>query len=611
MSDNTFYDGANYGLDPDFGKPISHGVPASAIGTAINAQTANQLNAVSQGINTGAKAIEVQMTFAEVQKAIPNQHLEEINRLRELTGVDLTVHGPMIEPSGIDPRSGFDESQRQMAENQMWTALDRGTKVDTSKSIIMTFHSSHGLPEPETRVKTPKGKEISTSLYVIDERTGRFGAIPKPKEDYFLGKKANVEDELKRTNEESWQNALSNLSIAAQRGLDSLHTRSGENQEIIEGKTVNEFFDMSRNEPKQYKEYIDTLSKDPSKKIFKKIIENDVNRINYGEIFIRDAYTNFKELFNQAYNATEKENGERKKLENLKKDVAENLEKYKNDPLKIYEFADTLNNGIKVLDSIKEVKIFKKVEDFAIEKSAETFSNLALKGYSKFQERAPIISIENPPAGSGLSRADEIEKLVLKSREKFIEKAKESGLSESEAKSQAEKLIGATWDVGHINMIKKSGYTDEDLKSQFRKIAPYIKHVHLSDNFGDDHAELPMGMGNVPMPEYEKILREKLGDKSEEIKRIIEAGDWITQFQGASPFGMTLESYGSPVYAMKMSPYWNQTHGLSGAPSYFSGYGNMLPDVHFSTYGAGFSNLPTELGGQMSGRSRLSGNPIE
>jgi len=28
-------------------------------------------------------------------------------------------------------------------------------------------------------------------------------------------------------------------------------------------------------------------------------------------------------------------------------------------------------------------------------------------------------------------------------------------------------------------------------------------------------------------------------------------------------------------------------------------------------YGAGFSNLPVELGGQMAGRSRMSGAPIE
>jgi len=32
---------------------------------------------------------------------------------------------------------------------------------------------------------------------------------------------------------------------------------------------------------------------------------------------------------------------------------------------------------------------------------------------------------------------------------------------------------------------------------------------------------------------------------------------------------------------------------------------------HFSMYGSGFSNLPPELGGQLSGRARLGGAPIE
>jgi len=37
----------------------------------------------------------------------------------------------------------------------------------------------------------------------------------------------------------------------------------------------------------------------------------------------------------------------------------------------------------------------------------------------------------------------------------------------------------------------------------------------------------------------------------------------------------------------------------------------MNPDIHHSIYGSGFSNLPVELGGQMQGRSRMSGNPME
>jgi hypothetical protein len=58
-----------------------------------------------------------------------------------------------------------------------------------------------------------------------------------------------------------------------------------------------------------------------------------------------------------------------------------------------------------------------------------------------------------------------------------------------------------------------------------------------------------------------------------------------------------------------MTPTWNQSAYSQGG--YFSGYGRMLPDQNFNLYGAGFSNLPPELGGQLSGRNRLSGAPME
>ncbi|MEI6732084.1 MAG: hypothetical protein WCK90_05415, partial [archaeon] len=139
-----------------------------------------------------------------------------------------------------------------------------------------------------------------------------------------------------------------------------------------------------------------------------------------------------------------------------------------------------------------------------------------------------------------------------------------------------------------------------------KAVAKDIKHIYLSDNFGFEHTELPMGMGNVPTEGHLKAMKE-YGTKMDGIKKVIEAGDWWQHFQ-TSPLVPTLEAFGSPVYGMKMAPYWNAAANTHGG--YFAGYG-MNPDVHHTLYGAGFSNLPVELGGQMSGRSRMSGNPME
>ena len=51
---------------------------------------------------------------------------------------------------------------------------------------------------------------------------------------------------------------------------------------------------------------------------------------------------------------------------------------------------------------------------------------------------------------------------------------KKEKISRQKAEDTAEKLIGATWDVGHIAMLKKYGYTDEDILEETKKIkVPY------------------------------------------------------------------------------------------------------------------------------------------
>ncbi|MEK6827612.1 MAG: hypothetical protein AABX99_03970, partial [Nanoarchaeota archaeon] len=77
------------------------------------------------------------------------------------------------------------------------------------------------------------------------------------------------------------------------------------------------------------------------------------------------------------------------------------------------------------------------------------------------------------------------------------------------------------------------------------------------------------------------------------------------------PFKETLKAFGSPIYSMQMAPYWNQSQGLQ--QDYFGGYGQMLPKTNYEMFGAGFSHLPSELGGQRPGAegSRMSGKGME
>jgi len=233
------------------------------------------------------------------------------------------------------------------------------------------------------------------------------------------------------------------------------------------------------------------------------------------------------------------------------------------------------------------------VEEFATKKAAETFANVALHSYDKYKEGAPVISIENLDQGRfGFSQGEDLKKLVIASREEFEKKAVEQGkMSKAKAKEMAEKLIGVTFDVGHLNISKKFGYTDEDLVKEAEKVKEYVKHVHLTDNFGYADVHLPIGMGNVPVKE----LLEALGDEGKRARKINEVGGWINAF-GTMPYAQLLEAAGSPIYSSGEGTTWAGAAGFQ--QSYLEGYGQMLPSTHYEMFGAGFSSLPKELGGQ-------------
>ena len=609
---HTFYEGSDNGLDPYKGDflGMSYRTPASNISLATDARTANQLKAASDKLSTGAKAVEIQLTMPEVSESIPNQNLDEINRLRKLVGAELTVHGILVEPTGFT-KQGWQETNRQQAERQMWNSLERAHRVSPDGNVVVTFHSSNGIPEPEILVKDDRtGKEKTEMVFAVDEESGQIQQI-KPQVNYFEGKNEfeKAEDVLKRKNEEIWADSLQRIAFQTHQGSSiiqdalKLGTKELKENEGTKDLTVNKF----------YKEFTEGKAQEVIKEIEKlnpekaQGLNEALTRISHGDLYFREAYTQLQGIFNKAYETAKinDDNETIKKLDEYRNSIKDKVEYIKN-PEKVDEFAKEVINGVNILRTIDAPKTFKPLKEFAINKASDTFSNLAFRSFETFKDgTSPIISIENPPAGSGLSRAEDLRNLIEKSQEKFKKKLiEEKGFSEKKAEEEAKKLIGATWDVGHINMLRKFGYGNEDLKRQTKTIAPFVKNVHLSDNFGMEHTELPMGMGNVPTKAHMDIL-----DKfNKQVKKVIETGQWYQHFQTA-PFTETLRAFGSPVYSMTMAPYWNQT-GIMG--DYFSGKGMINPDVHHTIYGAGFSNLPSELGGQMPGnRSRVSGNPME
>jgi len=577
------YQGGYSTFKPRYGDVFTgYRINPSSLGLTTDPRTANVLQDASTKLNTGARQIEISAVQPEVFESIPNQQLKEINRLAKLTGVEVSVHGPIIEPSGLT-REGFSNANREAAERQMFSAVERSYGINPNGNVPVTFHSSVILPGEIPS----KGKEIEETL-VINTDSGSIAKIPL-KESKFPGeeRKKDVNRELQRINEEQWNNQLRQLEYYAGIGEDAVSKSIATN--LLSEAEKKAGRDLTQEEKAMRSVY------------------------NRGTTFLNSSYNDLKQVFDLAYAKASESNKER--INDFYKTIQSKAEKIKANPQgseSALLMKDIINEGIETLKELPAPELYKDLNEFSKEKTTETFANVAFKAFTDKKvgngnvNKTPIISIENPPAGGAFSRGGELKEIVEKAREKFVEKAKKEGIGESEAREVATKLIGVTWDVGHINMLRKYGYSKEDIVKESEKVAKLVKHVHLSDNFGFEHTELPMGMGNVPIKE----ILEKLGKEGFNAKKIIEAGNWWQHFR-TPPFKESLEAFGSPIYSMQMAPYWNQN--LGGQQDYYPGFGQVLPQVNYETFGAGFSRLPIELGGQRQGAegSRMSGKGME
>ena len=635
---NEIYQGGPSSLNPPSANPIT----AGSLGLTTDPRSANLLKEVSGKLSSGVKQIELEFISPEVFDSIPQQQLQEVRRLSKLTGVGLSVHGPVMDTTGMT-QQGFSELNREASEKRIIQTIERSHELDPKGNIIVNFHSAEGIPGTEWKTlgEDGKGREAK-KLIVVNKESGKLAPLEgerkfypemreikpsiqekidkklitreelskkTPEEIYdFIpvskGKLYTPEKELKVLNDSEWINSIT-----------SIETFKKQADEVMEGALpvlTPLFTESKKGEPIE----ITTPAQ-----------RGALQQLQRAETFISNVESSFNSVYNKAYKF-----GDEKTKEKLNK-ISEYWVKKNNEMMddlrksgkgfthvdhaemiaRKSKLFDEVIHGVpdKNIEGIKDIsppQVYIPVEQFATEQSSKTFGNAAFESYAKFKNNAPIISIENPPAGFALSTGEDLKNLAEKSREHFVNRLiQKESKSKKEAEKIAEKLIGVTWDVGHINMLRKQGFGDEDIIKETEKIAPFIKHVHLSDNFGFEHTELPMGMGNVPMKE----IMEKLGKKGFEAKKIIEAAGWWQHFQ-TPPVQETMEALGSPFYSTSTPGlYWNQAIGLQ--QGYSSGYGIMLPQINYNTFGAGFSQLPVELGGQAQGAQggRMSGRPME
>tara|TARA_Y100000310_G_scaffold244674_1_gene249533 strand:- start:2476 stop:4269 length:1794 start_codon:yes stop_codon:yes gene_type:complete len=590
----SIYPGATFLLDPGY-EYMGHTVPTSDLGATTSIQTANQLKEVNNLLNQGIQTTEISTINPEVFEMMPKDHLKEINRLNKLTGAESTMHAPTLDPSGFT-QQGWSKSNRAIVEKQFTDFVQRSHELDPNGNIPVTIHASvipgsEMMPAKGPLVKpSERGKaQVMQKMIAVDQETGQF--IPLERDILYShhekGPDINTpEERLSMANNSKWIQAVTNLAFYKKEADEILGRTQPQLQPLYDKIEKGE--GLTKEEHQAY---------GPAH-----------NQLQRGELFLQNVDTSFRTIFEQAakYPHPKYKKETKQALDNISKEWVKlgkdrDSGKIKTPDEYILKQSKLVDDSINKLRGIAPPMAYRKVEEFAKEKASETLSNVAVNTYKKYGATSPIISIENPPYGSAISSAEDLKNLIKDTRRKFTKKLVNQGTSKSEAQRQAKKLIGATWDTSHISMMRKQGFGKKRMIEETRKIAPYVKHVHMNDNFGSTHTDLPAGKGSLPMSEMMKEI-----DKAKyKGKKIFEGGGFFQHFQ-TSPMPYVLEGAGSSLYTGG-GVSWNQ---LGGMGSYYSGQGPVNPSIHHSTYGAGFTTLPVELGGEMPGaQSRFSGTP--
>ena len=171
---SDIYQGGYSSLEPNYGSVFTgYRVAASEVGAPTKPDTANQIQQVSQLLKQGIVPIEVGILDPKVFDQVPKQHFKELNRMAKLAGSKVSVHAPLIEPSGVTEQ-GWSETNRELAERQLKDVVERSVELDEKGGMPITIHSS-GLPGTEYKI-TPEGKK-EQKLIVINQETGKMAPL--------------------------------------------------------------------------------------------------------------------------------------------------------------------------------------------------------------------------------------------------------------------------------------------------------------------------------------------------------------------------------------------------------------------------------------------------
>src|SRR3972149_2482537 len=390
---SDIYQGGYSSLDPS-----NNYITAGSLGMTTDPRSANILQEVSLKLSSGVKQVEIEAVSPEIFDSIPKQQLREVNRLSKLTGVDVSIHAPVsgMNVSGIT-QQGYSETDREAMERKVADILIRSHDLNPEGNIPVNFHSAEGIPGSQLLPPSKrKPGEKYQRMIIINQQTGRLAPLEPeiryyPEAEKLEPQRLTPEQELDIHNRTEWDNSISQVIFNKERA-----------DEILEGHQL----------------LIQHLFEDLK-----------TGKLRQGEPLSPEQEAALRHYRNaEAY------------LQDLNKQIKKDLA----DSPDLFLQSKAMHNLLHGLKNPQAApNLYVPIETFAIEKSSETFGKAAWDTYKKLKgKNIPILTIENPPAGFGLSTGEDIKNLVEKSREQFVTKAVgDGGLSEDEATKKTETPI--------------------------------------------------------------------------------------------------------------------------------------------------------------------------
>jgi hypothetical protein len=600
---------------------------ASKIGATTSPQVANQIGELNSRLNQGLKDVELGTMNQRLLDQVPQEHFTEIKRMAKLTGAEPSLHAPIqdLDLAGFG-QQGWDPHERENKVRQLGKVVDKAYLLDPTGNTPITIHAgsgpvqkwqNKGLKE-ETREGIKEMKDARSEMGIVNQQSGEVTNIRYDKRKYF-GKDEpipwSVERRLDNMNQTSWDKEKFQL-LQWKKDLD-------ENNQLASRKIleINQKADIS-NEEKQNQlqiaqEEMNSFSSE-THTLIRSAVEDMYERFEKyspkegedavdADIYKKNIYPRYKKKFEEKQEEIDEKLKEVIKFRNQANQSDENFKTFIE---KQGELDELRNNQTEILrTAAKQMpapNTWQPIDDFTRKETSQSIAEAAVDAFGKYGKNSPMLLLENVYPEFALSRADSLKATIKDSKKKFVELAmekKEDGgleLSESEAKKHADKVIGVTWDVGHIYMLKKSGYTDKQIAEEAEKIAPDVKHLHLTDNFGYEDSHLPPGLGEVNIKEQLKAMEKVRAEEGtledfKKVRGIVEAGEFVANYKEV-PHLYALSHLDSPVYTDDAGPHWEKAWDQMG--NYAGGYGEMMPQKYFDLYGApGFSQLPAALGG--------------